>query len=303
MIAVPSCAAAVAANRALATPAQQPPQINPRPVRVPYGRELAVHGTAPAADAGHVVVLEFASRGQSAWRRLSSSTIGADGRFRLAGSIVRSGVVRALDTTSGSVTPLLAGIGTGRSAPTSAPLPVEVAARVRVRSRQIAVLGGQAIRVGGRLLPGAAGREVRLQARQGGGWHTLSSTRTRGAGRFLLRYLAGSAGQQAIRITFAGDRFNGRSTATAGQMTVYRAAGASWYNDGGNTACGFHARFGVANRTLPCGTKVALRYNGRSVTATVDDRGPFVGGRDWDLNQSTAAALGFGGVGTVWSSQ
>ena len=148
MIAVPSCAAAVAANRALATPAQQPPQINPRPVRVPYGRELAVHGTAPAADAGHVVVLEFASRGQSAWRRLSSSTIGADGRFRLAGSIVRSGVVRALDTTSGSVTPLLAGIGTGRSAPTSAPLPVEVAARVRVRSRQIAVLGGQAIRVG-----------------------------------------------------------------------------------------------------------------------------------------------------------
>ena len=86
-------------------------------------------------------------------------------------------------------------------------------------------------------------------------------------------------------------------------MTVYRAAGASWYNDGGNTACGFHARFGVANRTLPCGTKVALRYNGRSVTATVDDRGPFVGGRDWDLNQSTAAALGFGGVGTVWSSQ
>jgi rare lipoprotein A (peptidoglycan hydrolase) len=35
----------------------------------------------------------------------------------------------------------------------------------------------------------------------------------------------------------------------------------------------------------------------------VDDRGPFVGGRDWDLNQNTAAALGFGGVGAVWTSQ
>jgi rare lipoprotein A (peptidoglycan hydrolase) len=39
------------------------------------------------------------------------------------------------------------------------------------------------------------------------------------------------------------------------------------------------------------------------VTATVDDRGPYVGGRDWDLNQNTAAALGFGGVGTVWVTQ
>jgi rare lipoprotein A (peptidoglycan hydrolase) len=86
-------------------------------------------------------------------------------------------------------------------------------------------------------------------------------------------------------------------------MTVYREAGASWYSDGGSTACGFHAYYGVANRTLPCGTKVALRYNGRSVTATVDDRGPYVGGRDWDLNQNTASALGFGGAGTVWSSQ
>ena len=86
-------------------------------------------------------------------------------------------------------------------------------------------------------------------------------------------------------------------------MTVFRAAIASWYNDGGNTACGFHAYYGVANRTLPCGTKVAMRFNGRSVNATVDDRGPYVGGRDWDLNQNTAAALGFGGVGQVWSSQ
>jgi rare lipoprotein A (peptidoglycan hydrolase) len=88
----------------------------------------------------------------------------------------------------------------------------------------------------------------------------------------------------------------------AGRLTVYGQSVASWYEDGGATACGFHAGYGVANRSLPCGTRVRLRYGGRSVTAVVDDRGPFVGGRDWDLNQNTAAALGFGGVGTVWTS-
>jgi rare lipoprotein A (peptidoglycan hydrolase) len=85
-------------------------------------------------------------------------------------------------------------------------------------------------------------------------------------------------------------------------LSVFHQSVASWYYDGGNTACGFHAYFGVANRYLPCGTKVAFRYGADSVTATVDDRGPFVGGRDWDLNQNTAAALGFGGVQTVWST-
>ena len=47
---------------------------------------------------------------------------------------------------------------------------------------------------------------------------------------------------------------------------------------------------------------MTFHYHGRTVTATVDDRGPFVAGRDWDLNQSTAGALGFGGVDTVWAS-
>ena len=194
-------------------------------------------------------------------------------------------------------------MSSGASAATSAPLPVDVPARMHVRTRQIAVLGGQAIQVRGRLLPGMAGRRVSLQARRGGRWHTLVRSRTRAAGRFALRYVAGSAGQQSIRVSFAGDRLNSGSAAAVGTMTVYREAGASWYSDGGTTACGFHARYGVANRTLPCGTKVSLRYNGRSVTATVDDRGPYVGGRDWDLNQNTASALAFGGVGAVWSSQ
>ena len=92
------------------------------------------------------------------------------------------------------------------------------------------------------------------------------------------------------------------TTMAAGNATVFDSTVASWYDDGGNTACGFHAGLGVANRTLPCGTKVAFHYGTRTVTAVVDDRGPYVGDREWDLNQNTAAALGFAGVGTVWSS-
>lgn len=76
-------------------------------------------------------------------------------------------------------------------------------------------------------------------------------------------------------------------------------ATASWYWDQGSTASGYHAFYGVASRTLRFGTRVLFRYHGRSVTATVDDRGPFVYSRLWDLNQNVAGALGFAGVDTV----
>ena len=88
--------------------------------------------------------------------------------------------------------------------------------------------------------------------------------------------------------------------APAGRSALYSAAAVSWYDDAGTTGCGFHAGYGVASRTLPCGTRLTFVNGGRSVTATVDDRGPYVYDREWDLNQNTAAALGFSGVGTVW---
>jgi rare lipoprotein A (peptidoglycan hydrolase) len=75
---------------------------------------------------------------------------------------------------------------------------------------------------------------------------------------------------------------------------------ASVYNDKGGTACGFHARYGVAHKTKPCGYHVRFRYHGHEVTATVDDRGPYIAGRTWDLAESTQRALRFPmGVDTV----
>jgi rare lipoprotein A (peptidoglycan hydrolase) len=74
---------------------------------------------------------------------------------------------------------------------------------------------------------------------------------------------------------------------------------ASWYDDAGTTASGWHALYGAANRYLSFGTKVLFAYHGREVEAVIDDRGPYVGGRTWDLNQRVAEVLGFGGVDTV----
>jgi rare lipoprotein A (peptidoglycan hydrolase) len=55
----------------------------------------------------------------------------------------------------------------------------------------------------------------------------------------------------------------------------------------------------VAHRSMRMGTKIRFKYRGRTCTAVVKDRGPFIRGRTFDLGPGTARALGFRGVGTV----
>jgi rare lipoprotein A len=66
---------------------------------------------------------------------------------------------------------------------------------------------------------------------------------------------------------------------------------ASWYR----------CRGGVAMRRVPFGTMVRVTnlHNGRSITARVTDRGPFIRGRIIDLCHEQAGALGIDGVGRV----
>jgi rare lipoprotein A (peptidoglycan hydrolase) len=84
--------------------------------------------------------------------------------------------------------------------------------------------------------------------------------------------------------------------------TVYKKA--TWYGPGfwgKSTACGdmlTPTTIGVAHRKLPCGTTVTFSYAGRSVTATVIDRGPFRKGYAWDLTKKTAKRVGFLAVGS-----
>jgi len=85
---------------------------------------------------------------------------------------------------------------------------------------------------------------------------------------------------------------------------------ASWYGPGlyGNgVACGGTLKastIGVANKTLPCGTKVMIAYHGRYLMTKVIDRGPYIKGRAWDLTYAAADALGFidAGVANVRST-
>ena len=60
---------------------------------------------------------------------------------------------------------------------------------------------------------------------------------------------------------------------------------------------------GVAHKSLPCGTKVTLRHQGRVVRVPVIDRGPYVGGREYDLTEATAQRLKFKGHGSIQSTQ
>jgi rare lipoprotein A (peptidoglycan hydrolase) len=78
----------------------------------------------------------------------------------------------------------------------------------------------------------------------------------------------------------------------------------TWYGPGlyGNhVACGGTLRtgtWGVAHRSLPCGTMLLLSYGGRSVAVPVIDRGPF-SGASLDLTSQVARHLGFQGAGHV----
>jgi hypothetical protein len=307
MLVIPGSAVALTAGQADAQGAaaaapQSAPTVHLRPRQIGYGQDVTVTGSLSAADAGQRLLLEYAPAGSSSWHTLTSAKVRRNGRYELVAPLPQTGHLRVLAANGGTVARARTGASSDAAIVPSASQRVVVNARFAVPSQSYDVLGGQSIDVRGKLLPGSSGRKVRLEGRSGGGWQWLASARTGPRGGFDLRYVPGSTGQEQLRVRFEGDRLNDRSSTGAGQLTVYRASVASWYNDGGSTACGFHAQYGVANKSLPCGTKVTFHYNGRSVTATVDDRGPYVGGREWDLNQNTAGALGFGGVDTVWSS-
>ena len=89
------------------------------------------------------------------------------------------------------------------------------------------------------------------------------------------------------------------------RLTVYRQAQATWFGRGfygHKTACGqtlSPTLMGVAHRSLPCGTKVAFYWHGRTITVPVVDRGPFGAGLSWDLTTAAADALGFTKLGRV----
>lgn len=168
------------------------------------------------------------------------------------------------------------------------------------------VLKGNGIRVTGRVRPGGRHR-VKIVYR--GASRGLIRTRTRANGRFAVRLKPPRTGSYKVRAHGVHDRRSRGSRSPGRRLTAYRLAGASYYGPGlyGNgVACGgtlTPGTMGVAHKTLPCGTRVKLRYHGRSVTVPVIDRGPYVAGRDYDLTEAVRNRLGFPGVDTVLASR
>jgi rare lipoprotein A len=187
----------------------------------------------------------------------------------------------------------------------TAPVPETVGVSVKRHA-----LAGRRVKVGGRLGSGAVGREVLIQQRQGRAWKTVARTRTRAGGRFSAYWTPQATGRRAVRAFVRGQ--DGAAPAVRrirGGVTVYRVRFASWYGPGlyGNKlACGGRlspGTVGVAHKTLPCGSRVTLHNRGRTLTVRVVDRGPYVGGRFYDLTAATKQKLGFGSTGTVWSTK
>jgi hypothetical protein len=283
---------------------------------VEHGGRTVIIGRFPGAPDVPVEVRSRVAGGDS-FRIVKQTRTDESGRFRVRVRPDTTGAWRAElarpprtaeDPAAEEPQPLSGEPAEGAAAPTTDDRTRAV--RVKVRSRTSARLSthdavvGRIVRVSGRVRPGGPGRAVEVHV----GRRTLRD-RTNGRGRFRVSWKPRSTGSVSVRVVAGGNRVATGSRDRAGRLTVFRPARASWYGPGlyGNrTACGGRltaSTLGVAHKSMPCGTKLTLRYRNREVNVRVIDRGPYVGGREFDLTQATKNRLGFGSTGTVLSSK
>ncbi|MGZ8642839.1 MAG: septal ring lytic transglycosylase RlpA family protein [Solirubrobacterales bacterium] len=208
------------------------------------------------------------------------------------------------------ITTGIAAAATG-SVPTAVPEPgteattsgARAESKVKLRVKRHA-MAGDSVKISGRVRPGGA-RWVTVRV----GRAKVKTVRARKDGGFRVRWNAPGSGIYRATATAQGTQHAKRARSRPQQVNVYRPAAASYYGPGlyGNgTACGqtlTPSTVGVANKSLPCGTKVTLRHRGRTVTVRVIDRGPYAGNREYDLTAATKAKLGFGSTGTVLTTR
>jgi hypothetical protein len=174
-----------------------------------------------------------------------------------------------------------------------------VAADITPGKSRLDVLAGRRAAVNGHVRSGAAGRPALLQRRSGHGWTTIDRDTTSAGGAFGFAFRPQRPGSAKLRVLVDAARRE------IGRLNVYRRASVSWYGPGlyGNKlSCGGRltpGTLGVANKTLPCGSHVTLRRGDRVLRVRVVDRGPYVGGREFDLTSATRARLHFQGVGSL----
>ncbi len=184
---------------------------------------------------------------------------------------------------------------------TATATPAVADAKIGVSTKRLNVQTGNRATVKGRVQAPAT---VKLQIQRGHRWLTIDRDRTDARGRYVLHKRLRQPTSARARVTTSTG-----SKRIVGRLNVYRRALASWYGPGlfGNKlGCGGRLQYGsigVANKTLPCGTKVTLRHRGRVLRVRVIDRGPYVGGREYDLTAATARKLGFSGHGPIQATR
>ncbi len=252
--------------------------------------------------------------GRALRARLAPLALGSLGAFSLAAPSAATTLVPLEPLTPGGALEPGGALAPGRALEPGGALEPSGAFLTGARARlvfrrlhgELVVLDGHTATVAGALLPARGGRLVELQGHGRHGWRTLARSFTGARGRFRVGFQARGLHPWALRVRFPGDYAASATARRVGVLSVFRLAGASWYGGGGSLACGgwlTSSTLGVANKTLPCGTLVTLRYRRRSITVPVIDRGPYVAGRDFDLTEATKRALGFEGTGNVWSSR
>jgi hypothetical protein len=172
-------------------------------------------------------------------------------------------------------------------------------AAIAAGKSRLNVLAGRRAAVNGRLRSGSAGRPALLQRQSRRRWTTIDRATTRVDGTFGFAFRPQRPGSAQLRVLVDAAARN------IGRLNVYRHAAVSWYGPGlyGNKlSCGGRltpGTLGVAHKTLPCGSHVTLRKGDRVIRVRVVDRGPYVGGREFDLTAATRARLHFRGVGSL----
>ena len=159
---------------------------------------------------------------------------------------------------------------------------------------------GKKVRFRGAVEPRLAGHRVVVQYLDPTTekWTRQARTTVREDGTFVARWKPKRVGQFRTRALVGGEA-QAASASPELALNVFRPAIATWYGPGfyGNTtACGIELTeetIGIAHRSLPCGTNVAVRYGPTTVVVPVIDRGPFSGEAKWDLTYAAAQLLGF----------